>query len=166
MRGLTVGLPWCYSAGVKKPMLRLSLVALTVLLCACSGEPASDNQPAEPASAAPMATADAPAGMAYPDLYRDLALPELAGGDLTSTGRQTSSLSDGLALRVSTSMPVAEVRDYYSDALRELGWEESPSRSVPGAPMAGLNATKDGVTYMATITRIGEATQVTITLHD
>ena len=146
-------------------MLSLSLVAFTVLLCACSGEPASDSQPADTASATTVA-ADASAGMAYPDLYRDLALPELPGGDLTSTGRQTSSLSDGLALRVSTSMPVAEVRDYYSNALGELGWEESPSRSVPGAPMAGLSATKEGVTYMATITRIGEATQVTITLHD
>ena len=147
-------------------MLRLLPIVLAALLVACAGEPASDDQPADAASAAPMTTADAPAGMAYPDLYRDMALPELPGGELTSTGRQTSSLSDGLALRVSTSMPVADVRDYYSNALGELGWEEAPSRSVPGAPMAGLQAAKDGVTYMATITRIGEATQVNITLHD
>ena len=147
-------------------MLRLLPIALAASLVACAGEPAGDNQPADTAPATPVATADAPAGMAYPDLYRDLDLPELPGGDLTSTGRQTTSLSDGLALRISTSMPVAEVRDYYSNALLELGWDESPSRNVPGAPMAGLNATKDGVTYMATITRIGDATQVTITLHD
>jgi hypothetical protein len=147
-------------------MLRLLPIALAASLVACAGEPAGDNQPVDTASAAPMATADAPAGMTYPELYRDLDLPELPGGDLTSTGRQTTSLSDGLALRLSTSMPVAEVRDYYSNALRELGWDESPSRSVPGVPMAGLNATKDGVTYMATITRIGDATQVSITLHD
>ncbi len=104
--------------------------------------------------------------MAYPDLYRDMDLPELPGGILTSSGRQTSSLSDGLALRVETAMPVAEVRDYYSNALGELGWEESPTRGVPGAAMAGLHATKDGVIYMATMTRIGDATQVSITLHD
>jgi hypothetical protein len=104
--------------------------------------------------------------MAYPALYRDLELPELPGGDVTSTGRQTRSLSDGLALRIATPMPVAEVRDYYSTSLGALGWEESPTRSVPGAPMAGLHATKDGMTYMATITRMGDATQVAITLHD
>jgi len=146
-------------------MIRLSLVALTVLLCACSGEPAADTQPADTAPSTTVA-ADASAGMGYPDLYRDLDLPELPGGDLTSTGRQTSSLSDGLALRISTTMPVAEARDYYSSALGELGWEEAPTRSVPGAPMAGLHATKDDVTYMATITRMGDATQVAITLHD
>ena len=147
-------------------MLRLLLPALVVSLCACSGEPTAGDQPADEASAAPVATAEAPTGMAYPALYQDLDLPELPGANLTSTGRQTSSLSDGLALRISTSMPVAEVRDYYSNALRELGWEESPTRGVPGAPMAGLHAEKDGVTYMAMITRIGDATQVAITLHD
>lgn len=104
--------------------------------------------------------------MAYPALYRDLDLPELPGGTVTSTGRQTTSLRDGLALRITTPMPVAEARGYYSNALRELGWEEAPSRSVPGAPMAGLNATKDGLTYTATIMFIGDATQVNINLHD
>jgi hypothetical protein len=63
-------------------------------------------------------------------------------------------------------MSVADTRDYYSAALGELGWEESPTRSVPGAPMAGLHATKDGVTDMATITRMGDATQVAISLHN
>ena len=85
---------------------------------------------------------------------------------MTSTGRQTTSLRDGLAIRVTTSMPVAEARDYYSNALRELGWEESPTRGVPGAAMAGLHATKAGMTYMATMTAIGGATQVAINLHD
>ena len=85
---------------------------------------------------------------------------------MISTGRQTTSLRDGLALRVTTPMPVAEAHDYYSRALGELSWEDSPTRGVPGAPMAGLHATKDGLTYMATITRIGDATQVNINLHD
>jgi len=104
--------------------------------------------------------------MAYPDLYRDLGLPELPGGTVASTGRQTTSLRDGITIRVTTSMPVAEARDYYSGALRELGWEEAPTRGVPGAPMAGLLATKDGLTYMATITAIGDATQINLNLHD
>ena len=162
-----MGLSWCYSAGVKPLMFRLPLCVITVSLLACSGPPASSDLPT--ASNAPPATAPAAgesAGMAYPALYRDLDLPELPGGTVTSTGRQTTSLRDGLTLRITTSMAVAEVRDYYSNALRGLGWEESPSRSVPGAPMAGLHATKNGVTYMATITAIGDATQVAINLHD
>lgn len=148
-----------------KTIVRLLLPVLAVSLSACAGEPAGEGQPADAEAPPATSTADTAGGMAYPGLYRDMDLPELPGGNLTSTGRQTSSLSDGLALRVETSMPVAEVRDYYSNALGELGWEESPTRSVPGAPMAGLHATRDGVTYMATITRMGEATQVRITLH-
>ena len=104
--------------------------------------------------------------MAYPAMYRDLDLPELPGGTVTSTGRQTTSLRDGITIRITTSMPVAEARDYYSGALRELGWEEAPTRGVPGASMAGLLATNDGLTYMATITAIGDATQININLHD
>ncbi|MDA1185541.1 MAG: hypothetical protein O2930_12965 [Acidobacteria bacterium] len=151
---------------MKKRILTVLFPVVAASLCACSSEPAAGDQPAEAGVPPAASTAGATSGMAYPDLYRDMDLPELPGGNLTSTGRQTSSLSDGLALRVETAMPVAEVRDYYSTALGELGWEESPTRGVPGAPMAGLHATKDGVTYMATITRIGDATQVAITLHD
>lgn len=158
---------WCYGAGVKRPIFGLLLSPLIISLCACSGQPAGDDPPAETGTAlAAVDPAGSSGGTAYPALYRDLALPELPGGDLTSTGRQTSSLRDGLALRVETSMSVADTRDYYSAALGELGWEESPTRSVPGAPMAGLHATKDGVTDMATITRMGDATQVAISLHN
>jgi hypothetical protein len=63
-------------------------------------------------------------------------------------------------------MSVADARDYYSDALGEQGWEESPSRVVPGAPMAGLHATKAGGTLMATITAIGDTTQINLNVHD
>ena len=161
----------CYSAGVKRLVYELSLCVLTAAMVACSGAPAGGDLPADadaPSVAVPTTAqaAGESAGMAYPTLYRDLDLPELPGGTLTSTGRQTTSLRDGLVLRITTSMPVAEARDYYSNALRELGWDESPTRGVPGAPMAGLNATKDGLTYTATIMLIGDATQVAINLHD
>lgn len=156
---------------MKRRIVELPLGVLAVSMLACSGAPAGGDLPAEaevPAAAAPASaapTASESAGMAYPALYRDLDLPELPGGTVTSTGRQTTSLRDGLALRVTTSMPVAEAHGYFSRALGELGWEESPTRGVPGAPMAGLHATKDGLTYTATITRLGDATQVNINLH-
>ena len=144
-------------------------------MLACSGAPAGSDVPGDadtpPAAASATASTAAPAagesaGTAYPALYRDLDLPELPGGTVTSTGRQTTSLRDGITIRITTSMPVAEARDYYSGALRKLGWEEAPTRGVPGASMAGLLATKDGLTYMATITAIGDATLTNINLHD
>ena len=88
-----------------------------------------------------------------------VAIPLLACSDAPSD-------SDRLAIRLTTSMPVAEAREYYSNALREIGREEAPSRVVPSAPMAGLHATKDGVTLMATITAMGDSTQVNLNAHD
>lgn len=160
-----------YSAGVTRLAFALTLCVPFASMLACSGAPAGSNLPADADTPSAAASSTAPvagesAGMAYPVPYRDLDLPELPGGTVTSTGRQTTSLRDGITIRITTSMPVAEARDYYSTALRELGWEETPARGVPGAPMAGLLATKDGVTYIATIMAIGDATQININLHD
>ena len=137
-------------------MKTLLLCLLTASLVGCSG--GTSNESDRPADA------DEPTGMAYPSLYRDLELPELPGGRLVSAGRQTTSLRDGLSLRVTTSMSISEVRDYYSQALRDSGWEEAPSRVIPGAPMAGLQATRDGINYTATIMGMGGETQINITV--
>jgi hypothetical protein len=105
----------------------------------------------------------AQAARAYPELYRSLDLPELPDAEIVSTGRQTSSLRDGLALRLATSMPVAKARDFYRDALNEAGWVETPSRGAPpGLPLARLRFTKDQLTYIVTISSMPNGTQVTI----
>ncbi len=149
------------------PNPKLLLCFLTAFLLAGCGTAGETESPidAGSTSSAP-APIDNSTGIAYPALYRDLDLPELPGGVLLSTGRQTTSLRDGLSLSISTSMPISEVRDYYSSALGDLGWEEAPSRVIPGAPMTGLRATRDGITYMATITGIAGETQVSISVTE
>lgn len=151
---------------MRLPIRAWPICLVAIPLLACSDAPSDSDGLTGDGSRPAAVAADESTGEAYPDLYRDLDLPELPGGTVTSTGRQTTSLRDGLAIRLTTSMPVAEAREYYSNALRQMGWEESPSRVVPGAPMAGLHATKDGVTLMATITAMGDSTQVHLNIHD
>lgn len=111
-------------------------------------------------AASPAAAQSTPS---YPELYRSLGLPELPGARIVSTGRQTTSLRDGLALRLTTSMPVAKARDFYREALTAAGWVETPSRGAPpGIPLARLRFTRDTLTYIATIASIADGTQVTI----
>jgi hypothetical protein len=146
--------------------LPICIVAISLL--ACSDAPAdSDGLTRDGSPPSVMASGES-AGEEYPDLYRDLDLPELPGGTVTSTGRQTTSLHDGLAIRLTTSMSVADARDYYSDALGEQGWEKAPSRVVPGAPVTAalLFGTKDGVTLMVTIAAMVDTTQITLNIHD
>jgi hypothetical protein len=100
-------------------------------------------------------------GLDYPPLYRSLALPELPMATLTSTGRQSTSLRDGLSIRLSTPTAVGDVRGFYADALSKTGWTVAPSRPLPpGLPAAGVQATKDRLHFSATITAQGSATQV------
>jgi hypothetical protein len=91
------------------------------LLVAC-GTPAETEAPVDAGAPAPTPSPiDDSTGIAYPALYRSLELPELPGGVLLSTGRQTTSLRDGLSLSITTSMSIPEVRDYYSTALGRPG---------------------------------------------
>ena len=157
----------CYIATMTSLTSRFPLsLAILAVLAGCGapvGTDAPNDSEAPPVAAVP---ADGATGLAYPTLYRDLNLPELPGGELVSTGRQTTSLRDGLSLGITTSMSVSDARAYYSDALGELGWEEAPSRVIPGAPMAGFQATRDGVNYMVTITAMEDQTQVNISVTE
>jgi len=131
------------------------VIVLSALTAACSGGGAPAGAPeSSTGSAAP----------AYPEAYKDLGLPELPGGILTSTGRQTASLRDGLNIRLTTAVPVTDVRRFYSEALAELGWEETPARVLPGAAMAGLEATRDDLRFSATITSMGGSTAVQLSI--
>lgn len=131
------------------------------LLAACGSEPAA---PATGDSTAP-ATATAVESAAYPPLYRSLALPEVPGGSVTSTGRQSTSLDDGLSIMVDAPGSVEETAVFYRKALADSGWTENRGRQLPaGMPVVAIEATKDKATYRAMITRLPEKTQVTITV--
>lgn len=147
-----------------------SFVGMACLAAACGGEaPAPDTSTSAPeagtAAAAPPARDPAAPAADYPALYRELQLPILPGGEVEDTGRQTTSLRDGLSLRVmSPDMSVDEVREYYSTRLAAGGWDEAPSRVLPGMPMAGVQATKDGVTFTATISADPDRTRIQLTV--
>jgi hypothetical protein len=99
----------------------------------------------------------------YPELYRSLALPELPGAQIVSTGRQTTSLRDGLAIRLTTALSVPQTRDFYRGALLDSGWAETPSRGAPpGVPLARLRFTRDQLTCIITITSMPNGSQITI----
>jgi hypothetical protein len=105
---------------------------------------------------------------AYPQLYRTMDLPTLPGATVTSTGRQTTSLRDGLAIRLTTSMNVAEARDYYRQELTTKGWTEQvgPGQAaqamLPNLPLARLAFVKGALLYTATVTASAGVTQVAI----
>jgi hypothetical protein len=105
------------------------------------------------APGAPTATG----ASAYPALYREMALPEIDGGTVTNTGRQTTSLRDGLAITVTSAKTVDEARVFYQEALAKAGWTAEPQgrgASVPNMPVARVAFSKGEVTYSAMITAV------------
>jgi hypothetical protein len=148
----------------------LLLVATTLIAGAgCREAPATEapatEVPATGGTAAAPTTPAASPGLTYPPLYRALKLPELPGGTVTSTGRQSTSLSDGLSLMLDATESVDEARAFYRKALADAGWTENAGRPLPaGMPLAAVEATKDSVTYRAMIARLNDKTQVTITV--
>ncbi|MDA1095432.1 MAG: hypothetical protein O3A25_19545 [Acidobacteria bacterium] len=117
-------------------------VAIMTTMTACGGSATGEAAPASsPAS--------------YPAAYKALSLPELEGATLTSTGRQTTSLRDGLALMLTTSKTVDQAKEYYHGALTKLGWMEEkrgPAGLVPNMPVGNVTFNKDRITFTATMT--------------
>lgn len=133
------------------------MVALTVVttMTACGG--ATDDVTASTGSGAAAAAASTNSGMAYPAAYKALSLPELKDATLTSTGRQTTSLRDGLALALTTAKTVDQAKAYYHEALTTLGWMEEkpgPAGLMPNMPVGNVTFNKDGVTFTATMTAV------------
>jgi hypothetical protein len=92
----------------------------------------------------------------YPVLYRAQKLPELASATIISTGRQTTSLRDGLRIDLTTLRPLSDVREFYRRALTAAGWKERESTPASRAAEANprgamLTFSKDRLTYTVTI---------------
>lgn len=119
------------------------------------------------------ALSNATAGQApaptYPAIYRAEKLPELPGATLVSTGRQTASFRDGLRLQLTSSKPVAEVRDFYERALKEAGWtgRDTPAaragRTNPRGTM--LTFTKDRLTYAVIMTNPPQKSETQVSIN-
>lgn len=146
--------------------LWMVLVTVSGIAVAGCGGPALEDTGA----ATPAASSDGGGGLSYPASYRERSLPELEGATLTSTGRQTSSLRDGLALTLTSPKPVDQVRDFYRDRLTALGWTAEPQgrgASVPNLAMAGGSFAKDGLGFTTVITRMPSGdSRINITVRE
>jgi len=103
------------------------------------------------------------AGPDYPAAYRDLGLPEYQNATLTGTGREITSLRDGLALTLVTREDDATLRAYYEAEMSARGWileETVASRKMRAAGMLdklpfGAVFSKDGMRYQVSTGRQG-----------
>ena len=103
-------------------------------------------------------------GLEYPPLYKSLALPELPRSRILSSGHESTSLKDGLTIRVSVLMHVNEVQRFYNESLTKAGWSVTAAKPMlPGVQIANVHATKSRMTFTAAITApAAGATQVTL----
>lgn len=117
------------------------------------------------ALAASVTAALALAQPTYPSAYTNLKLPILANGTVTSTGRQATSLRDGLRIDVDTPTPVLEVLTFYRAEMKTLGWTETPNPAKVQLPTIGrAEFTKAALTYAVMASRAGNLTKVLISV--
>lgn len=159
-------------------MLRPTLLptlGLAAALAACGGasdQPAPDpaaTPDASPPSSSPVAVDDRDLA-AYPQAYRTMDLPALPGATVTSTGRQTTSLRDGIVIQLTTEMSVSEASEFYREALTSRGWAEEtgPGQAaralLPDLPLQRLSFVDGPLSYAVTLTANDGTTQVLINL--
>lgn len=140
---------------------------LLFLTSGCGG----NSDPAEPSQSNPAQqennhekSADtSKATLQYPALYTKEKLPQYAEATLISTGRQTSSLRDGIRLELQSSQPVQTIAKFYEKELKSLGWDV-PVPKFRNEMMFGANCTKENLKYMLTITKMpeGQPTKINI----
>jgi len=101
------------------------LLALLILGVGCGQDGAFEAVD----SSTPIVS-DIPDGrpMVYPQLYLDNNLPEYTGAILTSVGRQTASLKDGLAITAVSNDSMQLIMPFYIEAMEKLGYTYDKSK--------------------------------------
>lgn len=105
--------------------------------------------------------------LTYPDSYRALHLPELPDATITSTGRTSTNLRDGISLRLTSTKSLPDVREFYRDALVKLGFADAGTggRGARSAvSVAGLTFRKGALTYSATLASVQSEVRITISV--
>ena len=88
----------------------------------------------------------------YPRLYGK-ELPRYPNAKLVSTGRQVSSLKDGLRLQLISLESVRTIASYYEEKMKNLGWTV-PKQRLPSDRMYLGSFTKDNLYYQLKIMRL------------
>ena len=105
------------------------MAAAMALPVACGGAAEREPRPSSDTSNVETAPRSTESGRSsYPDAYRQLELPEYPDATLIDTGRQTTSLTDGLRLTLRSAHSVTEAAAYYETQLTEAGWSSAPVR--------------------------------------
>jgi hypothetical protein len=74
----------------------------------------------------------------YPDLYLEMNLPLYPGADVVSTGRNNSSLADGITVVLEATASHAELRRFYESVLIDQGWELQETVASARMRQAGM----------------------------
>ncbi len=125
------------------PLLLSSFLAISLLGLGCA------------------ATQPSPQG--YPALYTSASLPQYPNAVLTDTGRQTTSLRDGLKLQLESSDPVPAIAAFYEDKIKQLGWTVPPQR-VPATTQYVSTYTKGDLYFQVMIVRTQDSVSTRITI--
>ena len=96
---------------------------------------------------------DTEAPLQYPEIYTNEKLPQFDKATLTSTGRQTQSLKDGIALDLTSTESVQTVAKFYEKELNNLGWKV-PVPKLRTELTFVAECTKDNLKYIITITKM------------
>ena len=117
---------------------RISLFVVACLLGCGGGENGSSN-------------GNASGDLSYPKLYVDAGLPQYPNAKLTDTGRQTSSLDDGLRLTLESQDDVQTIAAVFERELKAAGWTV-PEPKIHIETIHMVRATKANQVYQALIT--------------
>ena len=143
--------------------MRTTILVMLIVFATsgCSGDGSSGSKSANGGQTGkPSAIANS---LGYPKLYTDANLPQYPGAKLTDTGRQTSSLRDGLKLNLETDDDVQKVSTFFKDEMTKLGWVADKKRRLPAMPVDLTRFTKDDRYFQITVVRHGDGpTKITI----
>ncbi len=104
-----------------------------------------------------------PSPQGYPALYTSANLPQYPNALLTDTGRQTTSLRDGLKLQLESTDPVPTIAAFYEEKIKQLGWTVPPQR-VPTTTQYVSTYTKDDRYFQVMIVRTQDSVSTRITI--
>ncbi len=109
----------------------------------------------------PTTTSTESGNSQYPDLYKQANLPEYSKANLVDTGRQTTSIKDGLKLQLTSTESIQTIAAYYEGEMKNLGWA-IPEQKFPNDQVYNNQYTKGDLYYQVTLTKFPDETKITI----
>ena len=110
----------------------------------------------------------------YPPLYREMGLPELPQANVTAVGRDNSSQTDGLSVKLKTAASQSELRTFFEQKMAELGWtlQETPAMKqmrkagmLDKLPFRAAFCSNDGIVFQISALNLGASRQVSIAVN-